>query len=335
MARAPLRGAAGDAALRVMLSEIASAKACKLMEGQFRPLRAPDRHQVVTGTLWIRACEITNEGTHVVFHLSGNGWQWVDQTKHQAGGTFVVREYVRFGVSIEMPGALDIAYDPGSHIASLWFSPDRMPDIKFSPLGKIDVDRDGTWSSILGAVSSIFASSPEKQAHDTAKHQGTEQFAYELADGMAVTIDLCTGLSRFNLGRPVKGAMQYADAGETRNIAIELQPRGVLMFGPQLAPNGMTVNVDAREGAVRIGLACQQQANELADAWLAGDLGEVPYLAMADVYAHGRVHVPPQRCPVVVVARSLDQPAAFDWQRPASEIAGSTGGAIIHCAKQR
>src|SRR5262249_39906609 len=64
-ARPPLRDAAGDAALRVMLAELASRKACSLIQGQFRPLRDPQRHDVVTGTLWIRSCQITNRGAHV------------------------------------------------------------------------------------------------------------------------------------------------------------------------------------------------------------------------------------------------------------------------------
>src|SRR5262245_52613063 len=83
---APLRGAVGDAELRVMLAELASTKACSMIEGQFRPLRAPDRRDTVTGILWIRACRITSDGTLVAFHLAGNGWQWADQTKKQAGG---------------------------------------------------------------------------------------------------------------------------------------------------------------------------------------------------------------------------------------------------------
>src|SRR5690242_12734709 len=55
---APLRGAAGDADLRVMLAELASSKACTMIKGQFRPLRAPDRRDTVTGILWIRECRI-------------------------------------------------------------------------------------------------------------------------------------------------------------------------------------------------------------------------------------------------------------------------------------
>jgi hypothetical protein len=329
---APIRGASGDADLRVMLSEVASSKACAMIKGQFRPLRAPDRHDTVTGILWIRDCEIRNRGTQVTFHLAGNGWQWIDQAEHKAGGTFVVREYVKFGVDVELPGAIDLAYDDGSHVVSLWFTPNAQPAIKFEPVGDVEVDRKGMWSSVIGGVSSLFASSPEHLAHDQAKQQGVQQFDNELADGMAVTINLCTGLTRFNLGRPAKGAMQPADAGESLRVPVELQPGGLMMFGPQLAPDGMTLTASSN-GGLRIAMACADKAAEVAQAYVAGNNGEVPYLAMTDVHGTGKLHVPAQRCPVVVIAKSLEEsaPITFDWQRPQRETARSTGGPMIRC----
>lgn len=331
---APLRGAVGDAELRVMLAELASTKACSMIQGQFRPLRAPDRRDTVTGILWIRDCRITNDGTRVTFHLAGNGWQWADQTKKQAGGTFVVRQYVKFGVDVELPGALDIAYDDGSHVVSLWFSPSAEPAIAFKPVGEVEVDRKGMWSTVIGGVSSVFASSPERQAERQARTQGTHQFENELADGMAVTINLCTGLSRFNLGRPAKGAMQAPDAGETHKVPIELQPGGLMVFGPQLAPDGMTIDVAAHGGGLRIAMACADKAEQVAASFLDGPAGEAAYLAVADVRDTKRMHVGPQRCPVAVLARSLEprQTITFDWQRPLGETARSTGGPLIRCA---
>ena len=78
-AHPPIRGAAADADLRVMLAEIASAKACEMIRGQYRGLRAAERPNLVTGVLWIRDCKITNEGTNVTFELGGQGWQWAAQ----------------------------------------------------------------------------------------------------------------------------------------------------------------------------------------------------------------------------------------------------------------
>ncbi|HET7504092.1 MAG TPA: hypothetical protein VFK02_23890 [Kofleriaceae bacterium] len=329
----PLRGAAGDGDLRVMLAELASSKACAMMKGQFRPLRAPDRHGTVTGVLWIRDCQITSHGTRVTFRLAGNGWQWAAQTKSKAGGTFVVHQYVKFGVDLEMPGSIDLAYDDGTHVASLWFSPAAPPKIEFTPIGGVEVDRQGLWSSVIGGVSSVFASSPEHQAERQARREGTRQFEDELADGMALTIDLCTGLSRFNLGRPPRGAMQAPDAGESHAVPVELSPGGLMAVGPQLAPDGMTIQVTARRGGVRVAMVCADKAEQAAAAFLDGNLAAVPELASADVWATRRLHVGAQRCPVVVLARSLDDaaPVVFDWLRPAGEAARSTGGSLIRC----
>ena len=67
----PARGAVGDANLRMMLAEIASARACDMVKGAFRGVRAEGRHDVTTGVLWMRDCKITHDGTKLTFHLGG------------------------------------------------------------------------------------------------------------------------------------------------------------------------------------------------------------------------------------------------------------------------
>lgn len=304
-----------------------------MIRGQFRALRAPDRPGVATGVLWIRDCEIAHDGAKVTFHLVGNGWQWARQTKHKAGGTFDIAQYVRFSVDTKIRGALDIAYDRNRHVVSLWFSPDAVADVGFEPIGDIDVDRKGMWSSIVGGLGSVFADSPEQIAEHEATAQGTGEFQKQLADGLAVTIDLCTGLSRFNLGREPKGHMQPADVGETKRVPVELERGGMMIAGPQLAPNGMTVHAETTRGAVRMSLVCADYAHNLATGFVAGTTpGPVPTLATADVRGSAKLHVGPQKCPVMVVTTTLDNaPASYRWLRPASEIARSTGGPIVHC----
>jgi hypothetical protein len=127
--------------------------------------------------------------------------------------------------------------------------------------------------------------------------------------------------------------MQAPDAGETHQVPIEIQPGGLMVFGPQLAPDGMTIQVTARHGAVRVAMACAEKAEQVAEAFVGGALAEVPYLATADVRTTARLHVPAQHCPVVVLARSLETRdlVTFDWQRPQGETARSTGGPLIHC----
>lgn len=330
---APTRGAAGNEDLRVMLSELASSKACGLIRGGFTGLRAPDRPDVVTGVLWIRHCEITNAGLHVTFHIAGNGWLWIAQTKGQGGGTFAVRQYVRFGIETTIRGTLDIAYDRRAHVAAVWFTPDHPPEVKFTTIGNVEVDRQGVWSSVVGALGTAFATSPEDAAAEQAQSQGTSELAAKLAHGLAVTINLCTGLSRVQLGRPAEGEMAAADVGETRHVPVEIQPGGVMIIGPQLAAEGMTLQAVAQQGGMRLTLVCAKDAETIATEFMAGRItSTVPVLGAVDVRTSARLRIKPTSCPVDVVVTPLDSaPARFAWERPTSEIARSTGGPLIHC----
>jgi hypothetical protein len=332
VAKPPLRGAAGDEDLRVMLAEIASSKACQMIEGQFLPLRAPDRPAIRTGTLWIRHCEITNEGTHVTFVLSGDGWQWADQTKHRAGGTFVVRDYVKFDVRATVHGALDLAYDRGDHVLSLWYSPAAPPEIDFQPIGTVDVDSKGLWSDVVGGLSSAIGSSPDEQGTQQAKQQGTHQFERSLADGLTVAIGLCTGYQRFTLGRAPKGSLGHPEPGESPRAEVELHAGGLAIFGPQPAPDGMTIDIDTTGGAARVGLACANRADEIADAYAhSRTRAPVHTLAQADVAGHGHLRATAAHCPIAVIVQPLAPNVTIAWQRPAAERARAFGGSIVQC----
>ncbi len=328
------RGAVGDADLRLMLSDLAAAKACQLIQGQFRPLRAVDRPELVTGAIWIRKCEVMHVGTKLTFVLSGSGWQWAEQEQHKAGGTFAIRQYVKFGMTATLPGSVDLAYQPGDHVLSLWYTPSQIPEVNFEPKGGIDVDAKGVWSAVVGALGSLFADSPAHIAHAQAKDQGGHQLQKELSDGLSVTIDLCTGLSRFGLGREPKGAMNPMDAGESKRVPIALQPGALMVFGPQLVgPAGFTANVEAANGAVRVTLACRDQAEALAAAYVDGQpLPEIKPLIAKTVDGKGTLRIAKASCEVSVIAQPAGSNAlTFDWQRPPAEIASSTGGPLIAC----
>jgi hypothetical protein len=332
------RGAVGDSDLRIMLTELASAKACQLIRGQFRPLRAPDRPELVTGVMWIRECKVSNVGSKVTVALSGNGWQWADQQQHKAGGTFVIQQYVKFAMTATIPGTLDIAYAPSDHIVSLWFTPATPPEVTFTPVGDIDVDRKGLWSSVVGAVASVFGQSPDHLAKGEAKEQGGHELEKQLADGLSITIDLCTGLSRFHLGREPKGTLNKPDAGETKKVPIELQPNALMVFGPQLVGEaGFTANVDSPTGPLHASLACADQADALAAAYIAGQpLPTIKTLAVKDILGKGTLRIARANCQVALITQELDPSVhggTFDWQRPLAETARSTGGPIIDCAQ--
>jgi hypothetical protein len=298
----PSRGASaahGDAAadddLRVLLSELASASACSMLRDRFLGLHASERPDTVIGVLWIRDCAITSDETRVAIHLGGTGWR---RASSAAG-------HIQFGMTASLAGALDLAYDRRSHIVTLRFP----PDVDLALDG--DVDR----AAVITAVLSALTDSPGDAAR---------------SDGITGTIELCTGVTRF--ARAGASTPQPVTAEPTR---IELAAGGLAMFGPQPAARGMTVRVDAQHGAVRIGLVCADEARALAESYLAGKLRAVPTLASADVHAAGRIRIPPARCPVVMIAQSLEAegeaPATFTWQRSDREPASSSEGALIRC----
>jgi len=337
-AKAPIRGAAGDADLRALMADLAAARACALMKGQFRALRDPARPDVATGVLWIRDCRAQPHGDQVTFALSGAGWQWVEKSKAQAGGTFEVSQHVRFTVDLELPGGFDVGYDRASHILSMWFTPSSTPAARFTPVGDVEVDAQGAWSTTIGALGTIFGKSPEEEAGHEAAREGKSEMQAQLADGMAVTVNLCTGLVRYNLGRRPKGQMQPPDVGETRSVPFELQPGGMMVLGPYLAGHGMTVELEVERGAVRAAVMCRDEAEALAAAYLEGnELVDVTSLAMADVDGKKTLKAKASTCPVDVVVRAIPDAtgtvARFRWKRPIGEAARSTGGPLIDCKR--
>lgn len=325
----PDRTAVGDRDLRAMLAALVSSKACAMIDGAYRPLRAADRPGVVTGVLHIRGCKITAKGTAVTFALSGEGWQWAQKETTKVGATFALHQYVRFAMDAKIPGALDLGYDPDSHVASVWFSPTETPDVTFTPVGDLEVDKEGAWSSVVGAVSSVFLHSPEEMAHGEAVKMGTQQMQLNFAKGLSMTMDLCTGVGRFNLGRPASGAMIFKDVGETERVPVEVQPGGLMMFGPELAGKGFSVHVRT-SGPVRTSLACADAADGLSHAYAAGGT-QPPFHALASKVVNGEatLRIPHPSCKVIVVAQSLAKgPVELDWVRPAAQKAA---GPLIQC----
>ncbi|MFT3696477.1 MAG: hypothetical protein QM831_25275 [Kofleriaceae bacterium] len=329
----PIRDAVGDRDLRAMIAEVASKKACDMIENQFRPLRDKERPDIANGVLWIRTCKLVNSDTKVSLELTGSGWTWADQDKKLAGGKFGVHEYVKFDVTAKLHGAMDVGYDRSSHVASMWFTPDQTPDVSLTPIGNVQVDRESLWARVLGGLGTVTGNNPDKKGTKQAGREGTNQMRTQLGDGMSLTVDLCTGLPRIVLGRPPKGQMGAADAGESGAVPIEMHPGGLMVLAPQLAPDGMSVKVDTN-GPVRVGLACQKDAEAVADAFVHDRPVEPRLISDQLVAATTTLKVKAQRCPVTVVAQSTAPVnVTFDVARPATEIATSVGGPMINCKK--
>jgi hypothetical protein len=332
----PVPDAVADADVRAMLADIAATRACERIDDHFHALRDSNRHDVVTGVVWFHGCTSTHDGGTLTFKVGGSGWQWIDRTAHEAGGTFTVRQYVRFNATATIVGTLDLGYDQTTHVASLWFSPASAPRVVLDPIGKVDVEHSGAWSSVVGTVSAMFARSPEREGVKQAKREGTQQFTRQLSEGLTFTIDLCSGVMRSTTGHLPKGQMVAPDVLESSRTTFELQPGGLLMLGPQRARDGMTISVDT-PGQLDLALACRADADAVARAYLDGTPPPA-FSALAELHEPGasNLTIGATACPVAVIARSratAGPPLQFTVTRSSTEIGFTNGGPLVSCAK--
>lgn len=330
----PLRGAEGDKDMRALVNDLIAGKACDQIKHRFTGLRDVKRPTTLAGTMWLRECQIENEGSHLAMQVAGSGWEWIDQTQKKAGGTFVVKQYVKFDVTVKLAGTIDLAYDPKVHIASLWYTPTAVADVKFKPRNEIEVDTDGAWSSILGGAGSLIGQSPDQLADETASKKGATAIQMANAKGLSVAVDLCTNTVRMSAERLPKGKMPKPSIGESERIDAEVQNFGVLLFGPYPATTGMTLAVDVHGGSAQMYLACVDQAEVVAAAFLDNKPNNAKPLAGEVISGKATLRAPKEKCPVVVVVRSIQPtPVSLTFVRPAAETTASKGGPLLHCGK--
>ena len=111
-----------------------------------------------------------------------------------------------------------------------------------------------------------------------------------------------------------------------------------MIFGPEVVGDaGFTANVEAPTGMIHVDLACKDQVETLAAAYVAGQaLPAIKTLATQDISGKGSLRVARAHCEVALIARQLATTGgalSFDWRRPPAEIARATGGPIIACAR--
>jgi hypothetical protein len=320
-----------DPHFRELLVAIADARACKEVLNTFHSLRSSDAPDTVTGALWIRECGIESHGTHLKFHFAGDGWQRVDQSTKKLGAEFSVNDYVRFHASATLEGTLDLAYEPKTHIATLWFKPTRSPDVTFEPVGKVKVDEHGLWSSIIGGIAKVVGKAPEKEARKQVEQQGQESFASRLDDGMTVTFNACSGSTRSQFGLLAPGIEAPLDVGDTTKVEVELKRGGVLFFGPEYATRPVSIDVRATSGPVHVEAACLAETEKVAKAYVAGEpLPQIETIAAAQVTGHRQLALARPRCPYAVILRSEGGTVSLRWKREPPP-----GAALIDCPEHQ
>jgi hypothetical protein len=332
-AQEPKRTAAADRDLRVLLAELAAQHACAKVRGYMIAL-APPGSKVATGSMVIDRCEGSQRGSHLRLQIGGLGWQWVQQRKEKAGADFALRQYAAFSFGAALEGAVDIAYHPGKKVVTLWFTPTQTPQVDVDPRGDLDVDEEGLWSSVVGGLASAFLSSPEEQAAGELEKKGGQEMRTMLAQGFAVTADLCTGVVTADLKRPPPGEMIPKRRPTDTPRRGRLEPGGLILVGPH-APGkrmSLTVEIDG-SGVVAVDLLCQAEAERLARQF--ADTGSIsapdrPLLSRV-ITGRAQLRLKSARCPVVVATRGLGVPAdvIYSWER----IPADSGKPLLRCAE--
>ena len=305
----PRRTAAEAGDLRVMFAELTASRACDRLRNMFRPIGGGEDTAVI-GTMWIQECEASEQDATVTLQLAGRGWRFVDRTTEKAGAAFEVLSYVPFKFSVEVDGTIDVAYARKAHVFTAWFTPRGSPKATFEPIGEVEVETDGLWSSVVGGLASTFSSSPEERAEDKVSKRGGQELEKQFARGFAATIDMCSGQVRTGLGHPKAGEM-LGPSRSIRDQAATLHAGGLLLDGPILLPKG-GVEIEVKGGsAVLAELVCEQQAVELGEAFLEGGaLPTVKAVASAKVRDRATLDAPSgTSCPLILSMRPLDRPS--------------------------
>ncbi len=317
----PTRTAAQDRSVRSLLLDLAAAQLCKRLTGTFVAL--PDSDAATgpaagaspsAGRLWIEHCEATRHDNKLALRLAGRGWTWVEKTAAGPMGTsFTVRGQLKFRSSVDLLGAIDLAYAEDARRVTLWVTPPSPADAHVVPTGAVPVAPNGGWSTFVAALGSALGASAADRARPMVEQQGSAQMADRLSRGFTFTVDLCTGQSDSIVGPLGNGEMPrrpWPEDGKRwlDNQRVRLRKGGLDAAGPFTSSDGAVhLDLAVEHGpGVSVELLCADDAHRVLAAWLAG--GDVPSprpLAEQTVSAGVTtfVEVDARSCPVVALVR--------------------------------
>lgn len=277
---APERSAAGDEALRRMVMDVAQHRACEVLRDRFVPLpehRPPaTRRPRTVGRLWVSDCNVTREGDALRVHLEGRGWQWADEIRAgPLGSSFSVRGTVRFEATIDLFGELDLRYDEPTRRAQVIVTPREGARVRVSPIGSVPVAPSGGWSGLVGGLGGLIGLSPQAQAREQLEAQGAARIRAQLARGVTLTFDLCTGQLDPVLGALGEGeappAPPYPQGRWIDNAETVVHPGALDVAGPfEVEGGALLLEAERLDGpAPELLVLCRSDAALLAASFLA------------------------------------------------------------------
>ena len=200
---APLRTAAGDQGIRDLMIDVARREACAQLQGKFVGLPAdgpalagPEQGLApATGRWMIRQCQQDVADGMLSLKLGGLGWQWVDDWQGGSG----VQQYVYFSAAVELRGTLDVAYDPGARLASIWLTPVGEVGARVEARGTISVQSKTLGAELLVALLPLLGQSADDMARVRVATEGAALFRRRLEQGGTLTFSTNNGQMDFVL----------------------------------------------------------------------------------------------------------------------------------------
>lgn len=311
-----------DRHLLLALSRMAGMRVCDRMRNRFRTLSTGSRENqpASSGTLWIEDCTANTEGTRLAISLGGQGWRWIYRIEEQAGAEFEMSQYAAFAVDVSLEGEIDAAYDPDQEVFTFWYRPSSEPDVNFRPLGDVEVDTEGLWSSVVGGAASLFSRSPSARAREQIQTEGRKTFKERFGEGYTAKLDFCTG--ELDTGFGLNGEesedgtvdSEQASAGDDEQgpegTPAYMHPGGLILDGPHdVDPAEFSVSVES-DSPLEAALICESEATRVARSFLDNRQGEeLPEVeALSSTLVQGETQLRLQQsfvsCPVVVAFRA-------------------------------
>lgn len=337
-----VRSAVEDSNIRALLRDVAAAQLCDSLEGGFSGL--PDSEAgddaggaPSAGRLWIRECEVENQGDQLIVSIGGPGWVYLSQGK----SGFAVRDYLRLSALVTLTGELDLAYNRDKRVVSVWFTPRGQVQSKVAPIGSVPVVAENVLAKILSAFSAVREYTQE-EAQDAVIQDGADLFSNALEHGFTLTADLCQGQIDSMVGALSNGETPnrpFASNGIRwlSNERVKLRRGGIDVAGPwQMKTAPLRLEVDVEDGpGVEVRVVCRRQAEEVVDAYL--HRREEPSLT-AHAYATIRegqsneLTVDNTECPLVMLVRPREDSEETVTYRFRAYEQGATAEPQVTCS---
>ena len=285
LAPPPARSAAANADIRrLVLDAATSGETCAKLRDRFIGLRAKGPTGAAAGETpivgrWrIVGCSVGSTGNALTLHLSGPAWYWIDKEK----SGYAVHQYLYFDVDATMQGALDIGYDPGTRLASIWFTPTDAARVIVKPLTAINLHAQNFFAWLLLPFAT-------PRAYGAVVGEGEQQFRDRLDTGMTMTIDLARNrqvdLLLGQLPRGQAPERPYAPGIPwLADERIQLHAGAAQVEGPFPAQRTSIDGVLEAGSSVEYSLVC---VRDLQIAFNSVSKGQEPQVPPNAVFAHG------------------------------------------------